>query len=266
MGSSIRSSTTSSERSAARSTRAGHPWRGPVIAAVAALLLAAGLAGQRRGLLGPGRQGQGPRQDHDDADRQAALERELAGLKARLRALERSRQIAERGAPVVSAPPAETAPVATASGAASPAPRPARPADEEDERRYFAALEERLAGEPRDTAWAQAAEDKLRRSGDGFGARLTVEAIRCGRATCRLDIKREPGRPDAAETLQELVRRAVRVVPQAVVQTTDDPARLVIYLARENEGPFPPLVGREPGTRPPTGWSEVSVPNRRREP
>jgi hypothetical protein len=40
------------------------------------------------------------------------------------------------------------------------------------------------------------------------------------------------------------VPRVVTVLPTALVQNTDDPARLVVYSARDAGQGFPPLVGR----------------------
>jgi hypothetical protein len=210
-----------------------------LVSAVAiAALGVAGLVGYRRGR----RQPEADRDVDSRALRQAALEQELTELRARLRALEWRAQ------------PAAVAPAASwpAEPEAAPPARPRRapPATAEDERQYFAALEARRAGEIRDPEWAEPTERRLRQSAEGFGARLTIESARCGRAVCRLDIKREVG-PDAPATMEELVRRAVRVLPAALVQNTEDPARLVVYLVREGAEGFPPLVGRDPEPAPP---------------
>jgi hypothetical protein len=200
------------------------------------MLAAAGIVAYRR-------MGRSGRQENGAAasqERQAALEQELRVLKARLGALERQnaeQQLASsREAP---------RPLAAAPAPAPPRPGLPPPADEEDTRRYFAALEARFAAEPRDAAWAAPVEQKLRESAGEFGERVSVKAVRCGRGMCRMDLERQPG-PEAAATLQDLIRRAVTVLPQAVVQNSDDPTRLVLYFVREGDDGFPPLVGRDP--------------------
>jgi hypothetical protein len=239
MGRSTRSSTTSSER-----TAEGPPGAGRIIvpALTLALVAAAGWLGYRRGRDGA----RGER---------AALAGQVEALDGRLRALERRGQaqlvarVASMQEAVQAAPPAPPA-------AERPNLKPVRappPADDDDLRRYFAAVELRFAGEPREAGWAQPVEDELRRIGEGPGPRLAgvvVEAARCGRGMCRLEIRREPG-PEAAATMQELVRRAARVLPQALVENTADPGRVVVYLVREGEPGFPPLVGRSPEASPP---------------
>jgi hypothetical protein len=221
------------------------------VAVVVALLAAVGFVAYQRGRQRAGDGG-------DPRLRQAELEQELAVLETRLRALERSRQSLARarlGAVPESPASAPTRPasVAPAPGAAPAPPRPhqAPPATADDERLYFAAVEARHAGETRDPGWAEPVEQKLRQSADGLGSRLTVELARCGRDMCRLDIRREAEpEADATAALQELVRRVVRVLPAALVQNTDDPRRLVVYLVRDGAEGFPPLVGREPEPAP----------------
>jgi len=204
-----------------------------------AVLAAIGAASYSRALHRP---------DDPEADRrvrQAALEQELALLRARLRALEQRTPQAPLG------PAAAQAEPSAAPAVALPHPRRAPPATAEDQRHYFEALEARHAGEARDPAWAEPTEQKLRESAEGLGTRLTIESARCGREMCRLNINRQVDpEAEATATLQELVRRVVRVLPAALVQNTDDPARLVVYLVREGAEGFPPLVGREPDPAP----------------
>jgi hypothetical protein len=217
-----------------------------VLSAVAVALLAgAGVVGYQRGRHRAS-DGEG-----DSRLRQAELEQQLIVLETRLRALERNRQALARSrlglAPVE--PQASANPPSVSGAPAPPLPgsRRAPPATADDERLYFAAIEARHGGETRDPAWAEPVEQKLRHSAEGLGTRLTIELARCGREMCRLDIRREvEPEADATVALQELVRRVVRVLPAALVQNTDDPRRLVVYLVREGAGGFPPLVGREP--------------------
>jgi hypothetical protein len=220
-----------------------------VVSAVAVVLAATGVVGYQH-LRHRGGDGEG-----DPRLRQAELEQQLNVLETRLRALERSRQTLAQAR--LALPPGEPQPGATmppVAGAAAPVaspslPRPGQtpPATADDQRAYFAAIEARHASEPRDRGWAEPFEQKLRQSAEGLGARLTIESARCGHEMCRLDIRREvESDTDATAALQELVRRVVRVLPAALVQNTDDPRRLVVYLVRDGAEGFPPLVGREP--------------------
>jgi hypothetical protein len=211
----IRSSTTSSRL---------------VGAAALGLVVAAAAVGYQRG-----------RASQTAEAQRAELAREVALLTARIQAVERRARVpalaprpaVERAAEATTSPPPVQAPAA----------RPVRPppADEEDTRRYFLAVEGRLAAQARDPSWAEPTEQRLRHAGDGLP--VTVASVRCGRDLCRLELQRDPG-PQAPSTLEELVRRAVTVLPTALVQNTDDPARVVVYLARDAGQGFPPLVGR----------------------
>jgi hypothetical protein len=217
MESSIRSSSTNSERS---------PLLLVVVLAGTAALTAGGLwLGYRRGVAA--------RPVATSVERPASTEMEqrLVVMEARLRSLERRRA-------------ADQVVVAADPGAAPvPAPAlPVPPADEADVRRYFAALDERLAGERRDPSWAPSAEQTLWQSAEGLGEKAQVEAVRCGEQTCRVTVKCDPG-PPGQEGLRELLRREMGVLPEAVIQQADDRSSATVYLAREGREGFPPMIG-----------------------
>ena len=207
-------------------------------AATSGLVAGAFFVGQQ---VGGSRRPAAPSATGADGNRTGAggdVEQEVRLLKARLHALER--RPAAPAAAEVPGPTGSEGPAAAELAAGGPASEP-RPADDEDRRRYFLAIEDRLAAEPRDPRWADPLEEKLRRLGEDLAGQVTVLSARCSRSLCRAELRRPPG---AAALTRELARQAAAVLPEVLLRSTDDPARVVLYLQPEEGENFPPLTAR----------------------
>jgi hypothetical protein len=166
----------------------------------------------------------------------AALEQQLVMMQAQLRSLERRSTL--RAAQAQSARPSQSKGGAETASPSSPRQKPAT---EADQREYFAKLDQGLDAEPRDTDWALATEQKLRQLGQGTDSGIEVGGARCGQTTCRLELKRNLGETGPSG-LGAFVQHAAGVLPQVIVEYSDDPSRVILHLHRPG-GEFAPLGG-----------------------